>query len=249
MNAPSLVIIGAGFGGLALGAELRRRGHHDFVILERATDLGGVWRDNVYPGAACDVPSVLYCLSRDPRTDWSRRWAPQREILGYMHDFARREGLLPHLRTGVEVLSGRFDRERAEWHLETRGGGTITARSVVSAVGQLGRPSVPDLPGLETFAGRRFHSAEWPAGVSLDGLRVGVIGSAASAVQLVPEVAKVARELHVFQRSANHLVPREDRATTSAERGFLERHPRLARARRRLGLAAYDVRHALIAGA
>ncbi len=219
--APSVVIIGAGFGGLATAVELRRRGVHDIVLLEKGDDVGGVWRDNTYPGAACDVPSSLYSYSFAPNPDWKRRYAQQPDIYAYIRRVAHEQGLLDLVRTGVEVTDVVLDEATGRWRVRSAAT-TYEADVVVAAVGQLSRPSFPDLPGLDSFAGPSFHSAEWRHDVDLAGKRVAVIGTGASAIQFVPEVQKVAGHLTVFQRSAPYVVPKPDRA-------YLPLHHRLFR--------------------
>jgi cation diffusion facilitator CzcD-associated flavoprotein CzcO len=211
MAARRVLIIGSGFGGIGLAVRLKRAGIESFTILEKAATLGGTWRENTYPGAACDVPSMLYCLSTDPKTDWSRKWSGQSEIRGYMEEVARKNDLLRHVRFEVEVASARFDDDSGTWTVRTTSGEELTAEVLVSAVGQLSRPSIPTLPGLESFHGATFHSAQWNHQVELAGKRVAVIGNAASAVQLIPEVAKEAGRVTVFQRSANWMIKRGDR--------------------------------------
>jgi cation diffusion facilitator CzcD-associated flavoprotein CzcO len=206
-----VLIIGSGFGGIGLAIRLKRAGIDTFTILEKAATLGGTWRENTYPGAACDVPSMLYCLSTDPKTDWTRKWSGQSEIRAYMEDVARRNDLLRHVRFGVEVASARFDDDAATWTVRTTSGEELTADVLVTAVGQLHRPSIPAIPGLESFCGAIFHSAQWNHDVDLVGKRVAVIGNAASAVQLIPEIAKHAGHVTVFQRSANWMIKRGDR--------------------------------------
>jgi cation diffusion facilitator CzcD-associated flavoprotein CzcO len=223
------LIIGTGFGGLGLAIRLKRAGFDDFTLLEKSATLGGTWRDNVYPGAACDVPSMLYCLSFEQKTDWSRKWASQREILDYMDDCARRNGILPHVRFGVEVESARFDEATATWVVHTTAGEELTADVLVSAVGQLHRPSIPPIPGLESFRGVVFHSAGWDRGADLAGRRVGVIGNAASAIQFIPQIAPVAGRLTIFQRSANWMIPRNDRPYTPREHWVFAHVPLVAR--------------------
>lgn len=208
--ARRIVIIGSGFGGLGLGCLLKARGIESFTILEKAADLGGTWRENTYPGAACDVPSILYCLSFAQKTDWSRKWSPSAEIHQYMEDVAHRHGLLPHLRFGVEVAGARFDEATSTWTVRSTTGETFVADVLVSGVGQLHRPNVPSIPGMETFAGARFHSATWDHRAALTGRRVGVVGNAASAIQFIPPLAAQAGQLTIFQRSANWMIPRRD---------------------------------------
>jgi cation diffusion facilitator CzcD-associated flavoprotein CzcO len=226
---PRIAIIGSGFSGLCLGIQLREAGIHSFTIYEKASALGGTWRDNTYPGAACDVPAMAYCFSFEQKSDWSRKWAPQPEILAYMEHCARKYGLLPHLRFDTEITGAEFDEDAALWRLHTAAGETIEAEVLVSGVGQLNRPAFPAIEGLERFRGQSFHSAQWDHGVPLEGRRVGVIGNAASAIQFVPEIAPKCRELVVFQRSANWMMPRMDRAYSEAEKKRFARHPWLAR--------------------
>lgn len=208
---PSVLIIGAGFGGIGLGALLLRAGLRSFTILEQEDSLGGTWRDNIYPGAACDVPSHLYSYSFAPAPGWERRYAPQGEILSYLTAVADRLGVSPHIRYGCAVASLQWSSDRSEWTATLTDGRTIRADVVVSAVGQLHRPAVPDLPGLASFPGTVCHSSQWPADLDLTGRRVGVIGSAASAVQIVPALAPGVARLSVFQRSPNWILPRGDR--------------------------------------
>src|SRR5689334_10465083 len=205
-----VVIIGAGFGGLGMAIRLRRAGIGSFTILEKASRLGGTWRDNTYPGAACDSPSFLYCYSFEQKTDWSRKWAPQPEILGYLEHCARKYELFPHIRFDTEVAGARFDPDAGVWRVRTVPGGTLEADVLVSAVGQLNRPAVPGIPGLDRFVGVRFHSARWQHEHDLRGKRVAVIGNAASAIQFIPQIAPEVARLHVFQRSANWMIPKND---------------------------------------
>jgi cation diffusion facilitator CzcD-associated flavoprotein CzcO len=202
-----IAIIGAGFAGLGMAVRLAQEGERDFVVLERADRVGGVWRENTYPGAACDVPSHLYSYSWD-RPSWSRRYSPQPEILAYLESQVRTHDLAGHLRFRAGVLSLVWDEDR--WVVELEDETTLTASVVVSAVGQLGRPSLPDIAGIETFAGRSWHTARWDHGVDLAGARFGIIGTGATAIQVVPEVAKVAATVTVFQRSAPYVLPKVD---------------------------------------
>ncbi|MGC0421709.1 cation diffusion facilitator CzcD-associated flavoprotein CzcO [Embleya sp. AB8] len=206
-----VAIIGAGFAGICMAIRLRQGGIDDFTVYEKADELGGVWRDNTYPGAGCDIPSVLYSYSFAQRDDWSRVFPEQHEILRYLHDCAREFGIDGRIELGVEVRSAGWDEGTSAWHLETSRG-PRTARALVSAVGQLNRPRYPDLPGLDSFAGTAFHSSRWRHDHDLTGRTVAVIGTGPSAVQLVPRIAERVRRLYVFQRSANWLVPKSDRA-------------------------------------
>src|SRR5437762_1108986 len=212
-----------------LGIQLKQAGIDSFTIFEKSDRLGGTWRDNTYPGAACDVPSFLYCFSFEQKTDWSRKWSPQTEIRDYMEHCARKYDLVRHIRFGTEIADARFDAGAGVWRLRTTGGEEIVADVLVSAVGQLNRPSLPDIPGLDRFRGACFHSARWDHRDDLAGKRVGVIGNAASAIQLVPQIAPKVQHLSIFQRSANWMLPRGDRAYTERERRWLTRFPLLAR--------------------
>jgi cation diffusion facilitator CzcD-associated flavoprotein CzcO len=224
-----VAIVGAGHSGLCMGLRLRQAGIGDFLILEKAATLGGTWRDNTYPGASCDAPSFLYSFSFAQKTDWSRRFAWQPELLGYTTELAVRHGLLSHCRFGAEVTQITYDEPANTWALECADGTQVVADFVVTAVGQLNRPSIPSLPGLEGFAGVHFHSAQWNHAVDLAGRRVAVIGNAASAVQFVPQVAPLVERLIVFQRSANWLLPRKDRLYAPRTQRFLTRFPAVAK--------------------
>jgi cation diffusion facilitator CzcD-associated flavoprotein CzcO len=218
----SVVIIGAGFGGIGMAIRLRRAGVRDVVVLEKAAGLGGTWRDNVYPGAACDIPSHLYSFSFE-RRDWSRKFAPQEEILGYLRDCAAKYGIEP--RFGQEVEEASFDEERGLWRVRTTAGEELTARAVVAACGQLNRPAYPGVPNA--FGGTAFHSARWNHGYDLRGKRVAVIGTGASAIQFVPHVAEQAEQVHVFQRTPPYVVDKADRPYTGWERRLLRWVPAL----------------------
>ena len=199
-----VAIIGAGFAGLGTGIQLARRGRESFVILERGDDVGGTWRDNRYPGVACDIPSHLYCFSFRPNPDWSALYAPGEEIQAYLRDCAREEGLEPHIRLRAEVRAARWEADA--WTVESDAG-DYRARVLVVATGRLSEPRIPALGGMLEFGGAIFHSARWDDTVELAGKRVGVAGSGATAAQVVPAVAEVAESVVVFQRSAPYVVP------------------------------------------
>jgi cation diffusion facilitator CzcD-associated flavoprotein CzcO len=222
---PRIVVVGAGFGGLGVAHRLVAEGFTDITILERADDIGGVWRDNVYPDAACDVPSSLYSWSFAPKHDWTHRYAKQPEILGYLRDTAERTGLRRLVRTGAEVRDARWDDDAAHWTVTLVDGERVEADVLVPAVGQLSRPVVPELPGLQDFAGLWFHSAEWDGTLDLRGRRVGVIGTGASAIQFVPAIVDEVAAMSVFQRSAPYVVPKPDRTYADWQKQLFARAP------------------------
>jgi cation diffusion facilitator CzcD-associated flavoprotein CzcO len=226
---PRVAIVGSGFSGLCLGNQLKKAGIRSFRIFEKSASLGGTWRDNTYPGAACDSPSFSYCFSFEQKTDWSRKWAPQAEILAYMEHCAEKYGLLPHIRFETEITSARFNVDRGVWQLRTATGEELEAEILVTAVGQLNRPSTPDIPGLDLFLGERFHSAQWHHDCTLAGKRVAVVGNAASAIQFAPRIASEASQLTIFQRSANWMMPKGDRECSEAEKRRFGAHPGLAK--------------------
>ncbi len=242
-----VAIIGAGFSGICLGIHLAKAGI-EFTILEKAPSLGGTWRDNTYPGAACDVPSFSYCFSFEQKTDWTRKWSNQPEILGYMEHCAAKYGLMPHMRFDTEVESGRFDAAAGQWRLELVGGETVVCEVLISGTGQLNRPHVPKIGGLEDFQGESFHSARWNHELDLTGRRVGVVGNAASAVQFVPEIAKIVGHLDIYQRSANWMMTRGDRAYTEKEKQRFARHPWFAKLYRSWIWASLDARWPVFRG-
>jgi len=230
-TATRIAIIGAGHSGLCMGMQLRRAGMNDFLILEKTATLGGTWRDNTYPGASCDAPSFLYSFSFAQKTDWSRRFAWQQELLAYSVECTVRSGLMAHIRYRAEVTAAGFDDARCLWRIELAGGDVVEAQFLVTGVGQLHRPATPAIPGRETFGGVQFHSARWDHSVDLAGRRIAVIGNAASAVQFVPQIAPLAAQLTVFQRSANWLLPRKDRLYSPRLHRWMRRWPWLAKLR------------------
>jgi len=202
--------MGAGFGGIGLAILLRRAGLQAITILEKGAAVGGTWRDNTYPGAACDVPSHLYSFSFAPNPAWSQRYSGQAEILAYIQRTADVHGITPLVRFGQDVIGAAYDAAANVWHVSTAGGARFTFDIFIPAAGQLSRPSIPDFPGRADFAGESFHSAQWRHDLDLRGKRVAVVGCAASAVQFIPEVAKLAAHLDIFQRTPNWLVPRNN---------------------------------------
>jgi len=214
------------------GIRLRESGRKDFLIFEREARVGGTWYRNTDPGAACDIASHLYCFSFAPNPDWTRPYAPQPEIQRYLERVAREHRLDEHLRLGSGVVTGHWGEERARWQLVLDSGAEVEAQFVISAVEMFGEIAVPDIPGLETFRGHRFHSAQWDRGHDLAGERVAVIGSAASAVQFVPESAKQVSQLHVFQRTANWVLPKDDTPYSREQMEAFRSHPELMAERR-----------------
>ncbi|MGH3696892.1 MAG: flavin-containing monooxygenase [Pseudonocardiaceae bacterium] len=226
-----VAIIGSGFAGLAMAIQLKRHGIEDFVVLERAEDIGGTWRDNTYPGCTCDVPSTLYSFSFATNPDWTSSFSPQQEIHQYLHDCVHRFRLRDHLRLRHEVLAADWNAGQARWSIETSGG-ALTASVLVSATGQLSEPALPALPGLELFTGAVFHTSRWDHSLELAGSRVAVIGTGASAVQLIPAIADRVAALHIFQRTAAWVLPIRNRLRGPAEHRVLRRFPWLQGATR-----------------
>jgi cation diffusion facilitator CzcD-associated flavoprotein CzcO len=208
---PSIAIVGAGFAGIGMAVMLRRRGIDSFVVLERSNDVGGIWRDNVYPGCACDIPAMLYSFSFAPATQWSRLFPQRDEIWQYLRECVDRNGLRPHLRFGAALTEARYDDERCTWNLQTRSGETFQAQLLVLAMGALNRQKLPRVEGVESFEGPCFHSSAWDASAELRGKHVAVIGTGASSIQIVPELAPQAAHLTLYQRTPPWIVPRMDR--------------------------------------
>jgi cation diffusion facilitator CzcD-associated flavoprotein CzcO len=228
-----VAVIGSGFGGLGAAVRLRRAGVTDFVVLERRDSVGGTWRDNSYPGCACDVPSHLYSFSFAPNPDWPRNFSGQAHIRAYLERVTDTFGLRPHLRFDSEVQQLTWDGEELRWVIETATG-TLTADFVVSATGPLSDPKIPDIPGLDTFEGKVFHSAQWDHDYDLRGKRVAMIGTGASAIQVVPAIAPTVDHLTVFQRTPPWVMPRMDRRISGVERRLHAKVPATRALRRQL---------------
>jgi cation diffusion facilitator CzcD-associated flavoprotein CzcO len=226
-----VAIIGSGFGGLGAAIRLKQEGVENFIIFERAGDVGGTWRDNTYPGCACDVESHLYSFSFAPNPDWTRSFSLQPEIWSYLKRCARDFGVLPHIRFQHEVRDARWDDAAQRWRIETSQG-NYTASVLVMAPGALSEPVVPTLPGLENFQGKAFHSARWEHDYDLTGRRVAVVGTGASAIQFVPQIQPQVASLHVFQRTPPWIIPRHDRALSRLEHRLFRRFPAAQRAAR-----------------
>jgi cation diffusion facilitator CzcD-associated flavoprotein CzcO len=237
------VIIGAGFAGLAMGRQLKQAGIERFVILDRAEGVGGVWRANTYPGAACDVPSHLYSYSFFLNPDWSRKYSPQSEILAYLERAADAFGLRPHLDFNQAVTALTFHAGDGVWTITLASGRTIEARVVISAVGQLAEPAWPEIKDRQVFEGPMIHSAHWKADVDLSGKRVAVIGNAASAIQLLPEMADKASQLTIFQRTPNWVIDKPDRRFTRVEQWLFRKLPWWRRLYRRISFLIHESRY------
>ena len=232
-DMPGIVIVGAGFGGIGMGIALKKAGFEDFVILDKGDDLGGTWRDNQYPGCACDVPSPLYSYSFELNPDWSQLFAPQQEIWDYLRMCVRKYRVDEHIRYGSTVERMDWDDDTRRWTIVTVEHGEVgsyRARAVVSAAGALHLPSYPDIPGSASFGGASFHSARWDRSVDLTGRRVAVIGTGASAIQFIPEIAEQAAQLTVFQRTPPWVHPRPDVAMPARLRATFNAVPLTARA-------------------
>lgn len=227
-----IAILGAGFAGLGTAIQLKKRGIHSFTIFERANEIGGTWRDNTYPGAACDVPSHAYSLSFEQHPGWTHRYSPSSEIQDYLLGIADKWKLRDHLRLRTEIVEARFDEAEAAWKLTTSEGDVVSARVVICGVGGLVDPALPDIKGLQSFRGELFHTARWNHDYELGGKRVGVVGTGASAVQVVPSIAPQVETLAVFQRTPAWVVPKRDKRYSEAQKRRWARFPSLLRASR-----------------
>jgi cation diffusion facilitator CzcD-associated flavoprotein CzcO len=239
-----IAIIGSGFAGIGAAIRLQQAGFGDYVVLERAHDVGGTWRDNSYPGCACDVPSHLYSFSFAPNPQWSHSFSPQPEIWDYLRRVADEHGVTQRTRFGAEVLDAAWSEERGRWEIETTAG-DFTARVLIAGFGGLAEPKLPPVPGIEDFPGTLFHSAQWNHEHDLTGERVAVVGTGASAIQFVPQIQPRVKELHLFQRTPPWIMPRTDRELTTFEHRlfkYLTFTQRLARA------GIYWAREALVIG-
>jgi cation diffusion facilitator CzcD-associated flavoprotein CzcO len=241
-SSPTVTVVGAGFGGIGMAVRLARAGIRDITVLERADRVGGVWAANSYPGAACDIPASLYSFSFAPKTDWTRRYPPQAEIREYLEDVAARFGVLPRIRFGVEVTDARFDEASGRWVLTLADDGTHETDVLITACGQLSRPAVPPLPGLDEFAGTTFHSATWRHDHDLTGRRVAVVGTGASAIQFLPHVAEQAAHTTLFQLDAPHVIPKPDRPYGDRLRVAFRRVPGLLALNRAATYLQYELR-------
>jgi cation diffusion facilitator CzcD-associated flavoprotein CzcO len=219
-----VAIVGTGFAGLGMAIRLKQQGIQDFVVFERAGDVGGTWRDNTYPGCQCDVPSHLYSFSFAPNPGWSRTFSQQREIQDYLRRCAAHFDVNPHVRFHHEVQNAQWDEDAQRWTIETSGG-RFTADVLVAGMGGLSEPSIPSIPGLDKFEGAAFHTAQWDHDVDLKGRRVAVIGTGASSIQVVPEIQPEVEELHLFQRTPAWIMPHPDRPLSAREHTIYRRFP------------------------
>lgn len=217
-----------------MALKLQAAGIDSFVVLERADDVGGTWRDNDYPGCACDIPSHLYSFSFERSAEWTHDYPSRAEILAYLREVTRKHDLRPHIRFGVDVSRALFDETTATWQIDASDGRSFRARSFVSAIGGLSRPYVPELPGLATFGGRVFHSAEWDPGYDLARRRIAVVGTGASAIQFVPRIAPDVEHLAIFQRTPPWILPKPGGEIGPGKRGLLRRLPWLGWLNRKL---------------
>jgi cation diffusion facilitator CzcD-associated flavoprotein CzcO len=218
------IIVGAGISGIGAAITLRELGMTDFAILEKGDSLGGTWRDNTYPGCACDVPSALYSYSFAPNPGWSRLFAGQAEIREYVNRTAAAYNVNEHVRFGTELLRAEWDETAVRWRIETSNG-TFTANALIAAAGPWNAPMVPDIPGLKSFDGEVFHSSQWNHDYDLAGKRVAVVGTGASAVQFVPEIQPKVGQLHLYQRTAQWVLPKPDHAVPGLEKWAMRAVP------------------------
>lgn len=224
-----IAIVGAGFSGIAMGIALKRAGIDSFTIFEKASDLGGTWRQNTYDGLACDVPSHLYCYSFEPKPDWSRSYAPQKEILEYIRHCAKKYGVYGHIRFDTEITAAQFEENTGLWTLTSNASLPFSAGVVVWAQGPLNKPVRPEVPGMDRFSGEMMHSAGWRQDYDFTGKRVAVVGAGASAIGVVPAVARKASQVYVFQRSPAWVMPKFDRAFSAREIERFRRYPFLSK--------------------
>lgn len=239
--AVELVIVGAGLGGLGMAISLQKSGRDDFVILEKSDMVGGAWRENTYPGCSCDVASFMYSYSFAQQNDWSRMYPTQPEILDYIKRVAKEADLESHTRFDAEVVSYEFDDILDRWRVRTRQGDEYIARYVVLAHGVLHRPRIPDIPGMDKFSGKFFHSAQWDNSIDLTGKRVAVVGTGASAVQFIPIIAATAGHLDVYQRSAHWVLPKADRLIGPREKRTLNAFPALRAIYRNVAYWSHEI--------
>jgi len=237
-----IAILGAGFAGIGSAVQLLNAGIESFTIFERASEVGGTWRDNTYPGCACDVPSHVYSFSFEQNPNWSRRFAPAQEIQEYLLAVVDKHKLRERMRLNTEIVETRFDEESGTWALSTNAGETFTARVVIAGPGGFVNPAYPDIEGLDSFSGEMFHTARWNHAVDLGGKRVAVIGTGASAIQVVPSIAPEVASLSVFQRTAAWVMPKQDKVYTERWKRTATRFPSALHTSRLLKYWASELR-------
>jgi cation diffusion facilitator CzcD-associated flavoprotein CzcO len=243
-----IAIIGAGFAGIIAALQLKKAGYHSFVIFERAADLGGTWRDNTYPGCACDVPAHLYSIADEPNPYWSNLFAGQAEIWAYMHTVANKNKLGEHIIFNTDIVQQHFIADKGQWQLNDRKGNVYSARIVIMATGPLNRAYTPTIKGMDLFGGKQMHSANWDANYDLTDKRVAVIGTGASAIQIVPAIAAQVTQLTVFQRTPAWIMARNDRKIDTATQQRFAKYPRLQRALREFIYSLLEFRGRMFVG-
>ncbi|NKQ58597.1 NAD(P)/FAD-dependent oxidoreductase [Amycolatopsis sp. K13G38] len=229
-----VIIVGTGFSGLGMAIQLRKQGRDDFVILEKAHEVGGTWRDNSYPGCACDIQSHMYSFSFEQNPNWTRSFSPQPEIWDYLRRVARKYDLYRFIRFGQEMTGARWDSDEHRWHVATRGGDEFAGKYLVNGVGALHIPQIPELAGIEKFKGESFHSAQWNHDYDLRGKRVAVVGTGASAIQFVPQIQREVAQLTLFQRTPPWVMPKPDHAMPDWAQAMFRKMPGIQRGYRNL---------------
>ncbi len=247
-NHFQIAIVGAGFAGIVAALRLKAAGKNDFVILEKSNEIGGTWRDNTYPGCACDVPSNLYSIAHQPNPKWSEMYATQVEILDYLKQVVQKNDLQKHIRCNTEAFTCEFLAEKGHWKIADRLGKTVTARFIILGAGPLNRPKLPKIKGLTTFKGKIFHSAEWDSSYDLTGKKVAVIGTGASAIQIVPAIAPIIGQMTVFQRSGAWIDTRNNRHVSNIEKSLFSVFPFLQKTVREILYWAVELRGSLFVG-
>jgi len=223
--AHEIAIIGAGFAGVGAGIRLKMQGDSDFIIFERAAEVGGTWRDNTYPGCGCDIPSLLYSYSFEPKADWKWAFSRQAQILEYLKDCVKKYAIRPKIRFNTDISAVEFDEQQGFWRIEAKDGYQTTARMIVSAAGPFNAPFIPNIKGKETFEGETFHSLNWNHDYGLKGKKVAVIGTGASAIQFIPEIAPQVEKLTVYQRTPPWIMPKMDKEFTPKAKERFTKHP------------------------
>jgi cation diffusion facilitator CzcD-associated flavoprotein CzcO len=224
-NYTDIIIVGSGFAGLGMGIHLQKLGKHSFCILEKSNDVGGTWRDNSYPGAACDVPSHVYSFSFEPYPKWTNSFAPQQEIQEYIQHCVTKYKLRDSIKFNQTVVEARYDKTKHLWHITTADGTKYTSRVLVAGTGPLNKEKYPDIPGLDSFAGKMFHTSSWNHQIDIKGKKVAVVGTGASAIQVIPAIAPMVEKLLVFQRTPAWVIPRPSRTISSFERKVFAKFP------------------------